>query len=141
MQINFNGLCLSCKKINYLLNMKQLARYAVTGVLSNLSGYFGYLLLTLFTVGPKLAMTIVYILGAFVGFFGNFHWTFGYVGRFLPVLVKYIFVHIIGYTLNFLILFIFVDKMAYPHQIVQAFAIFVVALFLFFILKKIVFNK
>ena len=48
--------------------MNQLISYAIIGVVSNVSGYLIYLLLTFFLVGPKMAMTAVYLTGAIVGF-------------------------------------------------------------------------
>ena len=114
-------------------------RYAVVGIISNLSGYFAYLLLTLISVGPKLAMTLVYVTGASVGYFGNRQWTFAHQGEFFSTLIKYGLAHCCGYLLNFIILYVFVDRMSYPHQVVQAVAIIVVAAFLFILLKYVVF--
>ncbi len=119
--------------------MKQLARYAVVGVASNLAGYLAYLLLTWLYVGPKLAMSLVYVTGASVGYFGNRQWTFAHNGKVTSTLLKYGLAHSCGYALNFVILHIFVDRMFFPHQAVQAAAIFVVAGLLFVMFKKFVF--
>ena len=120
--------------------MNQLISYAIIGVVSNISGYLIYLLLTFFFVGPKMAMTAVYLTSAIIGFLGNQRWTFSHNGRVLPTIVKYVLAQSLGYSINFVILFIFVDRMSYPHQLVQAIAIGVVAIFLFLFLKKIVFS-
>jgi putative flippase GtrA len=120
--------------------MRQLARYAVVGVASNLAGYLAYLLLTWLNVGPKLAMSLVYITGASVGYFGNRQWTFAHKGKVTSTLLKYGLAHCSGYALNFLLLYIFVDKMFFPHQAVQAVAIFIVAGLLFVMFKKSVFS-
>jgi putative flippase GtrA len=119
--------------------MGQFTRYAIVGVGSNLAGYLIYLLLTYFYVGPKFAMTIVYLTGALVSFIGNRQWTFTYRGAIFPTLIKYVLAHACGYSLNFVILYVFVDEFLYPHQAVQAVAIGIVAVFLFLMLKKIVF--
>jgi putative flippase GtrA len=119
--------------------MKQLTRYAIIGIASNLTGYVAYLLLTFLYVGPKLAMTLVYVIGALVGFYGNHRWTFAHKGCFITALMKYALTHVFGYSLNFVILYTFVDQMLYPHQVVQAVAIGIVAGFLFLMLKKVVF--
>lgn len=119
--------------------MKQLARYAAVGVASNLAGYLAYLLLTWFNVGPKLAMSLVYVTGASVGYLGNRQWTFTHNGKITSTLPKYGLAHCCGYALNFFILHIFVDKMLYPHQAVQAVAIFLVAGLLFIMFKTFVF--
>jgi len=120
--------------------MKQLTRYAVIGIASNLAGYLAYLLLTFLDVGPKLAMTTVYLTGAIFGFLGNRQWTFAHEGRVVPTMLKYALAHSAGYSLNYSILYLFVDRMLYPHQAVQAVAIGVVAGFLYLLLKKIVFT-
>lgn len=119
--------------------MKQLARYAAVGVVSNLVGYFAYLLLTWLYVGPKVAMTLVYITGASVGYLGNRQWTFSHTGKIVSTVLRYGLAHFFGYALNFIILYAFVDKLFFPHQLVQAVAIFVVAGCLFFLFKKFVF--
>ncbi len=121
--------------------MGQFTRYVIVGVASNLAGYLVYLMLTFFYVGPKLAMTIVYLVGALVSFIGNHRWTFAYKGTLFSPLIKYVAAHTCGYTLNFCILYIFVDRFLYPHQAVQAVAIGIVAVFLFLIFKKIVFVE
>jgi uncharacterized membrane protein (GlpM family) len=48
-------------------------------------------------------------------------------------------VHASGYLCNLAILRVFVDRLGYPHQIVQAVAIFVVAAYLFLAFKMFVF--
>lgn len=80
--------------------MRQLARYAVVGVASNLAGYLAYLLLTWLYVGPKLAMRLVYLTGASAGYFGNRQWTFAHNGTAASTLLKYGLAHGCGYVLN-----------------------------------------
>jgi putative flippase GtrA len=118
----------------------QLIRYAIIGLASNIAGYAAYLLLTFFLIGPKFAMTLVYLTGASIGYIGNRRWTFMHKGRLLPALIKYSLAHVFGYALNFFILYVFVDRMTYPHQLVQLVAIFVVASMLFVISRKYVFS-
>jgi putative flippase GtrA len=120
-------------------DLKQLKRYALVGLLSNLAGYIAYLILTSLNLNPKLSMTLVYLTGATIGFLGNKNWTFSHRGGAIPVAVKYLVAHTFGYLVNFLILYFFVDKLMYPHQVVQAVAIVVVAIYLFVILKRVVF--
>ena len=121
--------------------MKQYTRYVIVGIASNLTGYFIYLLLTYFYFGPKFAMTIVYLAGSLVSFIGNSQWTFNYRGAIFTPIIKYVLVHALGFSFNYIILYLFVDKFSYPHQYVQAVAIGVVAVFLFLMLKKIVFAN
>lgn len=130
-------------RVNWLTSksssIHQMIRYAIIGIASNLVGYVAYLLLTFFLVGPKIAMTLVYLAGASVGYFGNRQWTFTHKGRMLPTLIRYSLAHVFGYTINFVLLYVFVDRMLYPHQAVQLVAILVVAGILFFVFKKFVF--
>lgn len=121
--------------------MKQLVTYAQVGGMSNLAGYFVYILPTWASLDPKLAMTIVYLTGAEVGYLGNKRWTFHARQTDLSNLAKYALAHAAGYSLNFGILYLFVDRLGYEHQLVQAFAILVVALFLFAVFKTIVFTS
>ncbi len=122
-------------------SMRQLLRYGLVGVVSNLTIYFVYLLITYLGVEPKKAMTLVYVVGTFIGFVGNRKWTFAHRGAPTLTVVRYAIAHLLGYLLNFTILFTFVDRLGYAHQVVQAVAIVVVAGFLFVIFKYYVFPK
>lgn len=117
----------------------QLFRYAVTGLLTNSAGYLVYFLITLWGMGPKASITLLYCFGIALGYFGNRLWTFKDQGKVSRSLVKYVFAHLVGYAINFFILSLFVDKWGYPHQWVQGAAILIVAVFSFFMLKFFVF--
>jgi putative flippase GtrA len=122
-------------------SVRQLIRYGLVGVVSNLAIYFVYLLITYLGVEPKTAMTLVYIIGASIGFIGNRKWTFAHRGDSSSAALRYVLAHLLGYLLNFLILFTFVDRLGYAHQWVQAVAIIVVAGFLFIVFKYFIFAK
>lgn len=121
--------------------MKHLLRYGLVGMVSNLTIYFVYLLVTYLGLEPKIAMTLVYVIGAIIGFVGNRKWTFAHHGDATSAALRYVLAHIFGYLLNFLILFTFVDRLGYVHQFVQAMAIIIVAGFLFIIFKHFVFHE
>lgn len=121
--------------------MRQLIRYGVVGMASNLTAYFVYLLITYYGVEPKIAMTLVYVIGATIGFIGNRKWTFAHRGNSTSAVLRYVLAHLLGYLLNFLILFTFVDCLGYAHQWVQAVAIIIVAVFLFIVFKYFVFRE
>lgn len=121
--------------------MLQLIRYGVVGVVSILTIYSVYLLITYLGVEPKTAMTLVYIIGASIGFFGNRKWTFAHQGNAASAVLRYVLAHLLGYLLNFIILFTFVDHFGYAHQWVQAAAIIIVACFLFIVFKYFVFYE
>ncbi|PLQ01535.1 GtrA family protein [Cupriavidus pauculus] len=122
------------------LPLGQILRYGIVGVISNLTGYLVYLAVTYLGVEPKLAMTVLYAAGATVGFFGNRKWAFRHEGSFWRAASRYAIAHLCGYSLNFCLLYVFVDRLGYPHQLIQAIAIFVVAGFLFLVFKFFVFR-
>lgn len=123
----------------YKSAVTQLFRYAFVGIASNLAGYLAYLFITYLGVSPKIAMSVLYVVGAGIGFWGNRKLTFAYEGSVLGAGVRYFIAHFFGYLINLTILFVMVDKLGYVHQLVQGAAIFVVAAFLFITFKFFVF--
>ena len=121
--------------------MRQLIRYGIVGVLSNAIGYSLYLAITSLGVGPKYTMTGLYFVGATIGFLGNRKWAFSYKGKLAANVVRYSVTHVLAYTINLLLLILLVDKMGFPHQKVQAFAIVIVAGFLFVMFRLFVFSQ
>ncbi|MGO4153369.1 GtrA family protein [Cupriavidus sp. YAF13] len=118
-----------------------LFRYVLVGLLSNAAGYGIYILVTWLGVKPMLAMSLLYSIGAMLGFFGNRQWAFAHDGKALHSLVRYWATHLIGYGLNFSMLYFFVNRLGYSHQLVQAIAVFVVAGFLFLMFNFFVFPQ
>jgi putative flippase GtrA len=122
-------------------SLRQLVRYGLVGIAINLLGYLLYLLLTFSGVTPKLAMSLLYFIGAFAGFWGNRRLTFMHQGSLIASGTRYLLAHGLGYLINLAILVTFVDWLGYPHQWVQAIAIFVVAGYLFIAFKIFVFAN
>ncbi|WP_051258664.1 GtrA family protein [Chitinibacter tainanensis] len=127
----------------YIMSSKKTLRqffiYALIGVLTNVLGYAIYLILTYFWGAPKLTMTALYFAGASIGFIANRRFTFRHDGRIGVTGIRYLLAQVAGYLLNLVLLLLFVDWFDFPHQIVQAIAIVVVAIFLFFVLRVFVF--
>jgi len=119
----------------------QAIRYGVVGVLNNLFGYLIYLLITYLWLDPKVAISILYPVGALTAYFGHSKYAFSYQGRNAIALMRYGFAHFVGYSTNLLMLFILSDMLQFPHQAVQALAILVVAGILFIMFKYFVFPK
>ncbi|WP_297185867.1 GtrA family protein [uncultured Porticoccus sp.] len=119
--------------------VRQLFSYALIGMLSNVAGYSVYLVLTYLGTTPKLTMTVLYAVGAFVGFFGNRKFTFRHRGHLATAGIRYLLAHMLGYLLNLSLLIVFVDRFGYAHQLVQACAIAIVAVFLFITFRVFVF--
>lgn len=124
-----------------LKSARQLIRYGLVGIATNLLGYLIYLLITYLGVEPKILITFMYPIGAAIGFFGHRQWAFAHKGAVLKSGFRYSIAHFFGYLINLLILLIFVDRLGYPHQWVQAVAIFVVAGYLFVLFKYFVFPS
>ena len=120
-------------------SITQLVRYALVGVLSNVAGYLVYLAFTYLGGTPKATMTLLYGVGATIGFFGNRSLAFKHQGSIMGAGVRYAMAHCVGYLLNLGILMVFVDRLGFAHQWVQAVAIVVVAAFLFVAFKLFVF--
>ena len=117
----------------------QLIRYGVIGVFNNLIGYLVYLLVTFFWLEPKTTISILYPIAALMAYFGHMKYSFSYQGKHVGSLLRYTLAHFMGYTINFLMLLVLYERFQLPHQIVQAIAIPILALFLFFMMKYFVF--
>ena len=129
-----------CKILDHRETAKQLLRFAIIGLTTNIIGYCFYLLMTSWIgIGPKTTVSILYPLAALLGFIGNRQWTFSHQGNLLGSSLRYLVAHTLGYSLNILLLVFFVDQLHLPHQLVQAAAIVVVALFLFVMFRIFVF--
>ncbi|MHC8343377.1 GtrA family protein [Pseudomonas sp. RT6P73] len=130
---------LHMKHLTRRKSLRQIFSYMLIGALTNLAGYGLYILLTYFGNTPKITMSILYSAGAIIGFFANRRFTFGHDGHIGSAGVRYLLAQLFGYFLNFVLLVIFVDWVGFAHQIVQAIAIVVVAIFLFIVSRAFVF--
>lgn len=117
----------------------QVARYGVVGAINNLAGYLIYLGVTWLGLEPKLAVTLMYPIGALAGYFGHARYAFAYRGGHASGILRYVGAHLVGYTANIALLYVFFDRLGYPHQAVQVVAIFVVAGLLFVLFRYVVF--
>lgn len=116
-------------------------RYGLVGIASNLSGYALFSFITYWGMRPKIAMTLLYVVGATIGFLGTRQWAFAHKGALLGSGARYFVAHVLGYLINLFMLFIFVDRLGYSHRWVQAGAVIVVAGFLFVVFKYLVFTE
>ena len=118
---------------------RQLLRYTIVGLGSNLLLFIAYLFLTSLGVGPKLAMTFVYAAGIIATYLLHGIWSFGASPWRAAALARYVFIYGVGYLLNFGLLWLLVDRAGWPHREVQGGAILLVAVFLFLLNKYWVF--
>jgi putative flippase GtrA len=120
---------------------RQLLRYIMVGVGSNVILYLAYLLLTGLGLGHKTAMTLSYGVGILQTFLLNRSWTFGHQGHIRSAFIRYIVIYLLGYLVNFSGLYIFVDVFGFAHQLIQGVMIIIVAVLLFVLLRLWVFDK
>ena len=113
----------------------QLSRYAVVGLASNAFCYLLYLTFTYVGMGHKTAMTLFYSIGVIQSFYFNRGWSFSHTGNTSSSFVRYVAAYVLGYLLNLGILALGVDLLNYPHQLIQAAAIVIVAMALFILHK------
>lgn len=125
----------------FTATLGQVIRYGVVGVLNNSLGYLIYLLMTWVWLDPKLAVTLMYPIGAVTAYFGHAKYSFAYSGNTSHGIFRYAIAHLIGYGANIGMLYVFSDRLLYPHQLVQAVAIVVVAGILFLLFRYFVFPN
>lgn len=121
--------------------MITLVRYAAVGLALNGAGYTLYLLATWLGAGHKTTMSVLYAAALAAGYVGHRRFAFGYRGAVGGSLARFMLAHLGGYALNLLMLAWLADRRGYPHQWVQAAAIFVVAGFLFLAFRYFVFAE
>ncbi len=121
--------------------VSQLVRYGFIGATTNLLGYLIYLVLTWRWLDPKATVTLIYPIGVLLGYYGHARYTFQATTSGGKTIRRYLIAYGVGYTLNLAMLALFSDFFGYPHQFVQAVAIFVVAGVLFLLLRYFVFRR
>lgn len=118
----------------------QFIRYATVGLVSNAVGYLLYLAITSAGMEHKMAMTLLYVVGVTQTFFFNKRWSFRHGGIHGPAFARYCIAYGLGYVINLLALIMFVDRMGYPHEIVQGVMVLSLAVMLFLLQKFWVFR-
>lgn len=109
----------------------QLRRFATVGVFSNFLLYVAYLGLTTLGMAPILVMSLLYAVGVGMTYIINNRWSFSMPRLCAGSFARYMCAHGLGYGCNLGLLWLFVDHLHWPHQVVQAIAIIIVALLLF----------
>ncbi|MDD2988983.1 MAG: GtrA family protein [Zoogloea sp.] len=119
----------------------QMLRYGVVGLTSNALLYLAYLALTSMGVEPKLAMSLLYALGVIQTFYFNKAWSFRHGGTHGPAFIRYCISYGLGYLFNLAALYVLVDHLGHPHQIIQGALIICTAVLLFLLQKLWVFRS
>jgi putative flippase GtrA len=123
-----------------LLVQRQLIRYVLVGLASNLLCYLVYLGLTRLGMNPKLAMTVLYGVGVVQTFMFNKRWTFEHSGAQRSTFYRYCGAYGLGYLFNLAVLYVLVDRHGYPHQLIQGAMVLLLAMMLFLAQKFWVFR-
>jgi len=119
---------------------RELFRYVIVGLGSNLVLFIVYLVITSAGVGHKTAMSLLYVFGVLITFLFNRNWTFGHMGGISTAFSRYATAYATGYLINLSALYLLVDRFGLPHQLVQGILIFFVAVVIFLIQKQWVFQ-
>jgi putative flippase GtrA len=128
-------------KGTFTATLGQVGRYGVVGMLNNLLGYLIYLLVTWLWLDPKVAVTLMYPIGAATAYFGHAKYSFACSAHTAHGIARYAIAHLIGYGANIGMLYLFSDRLKYPHQLVQALAIVIVAGILYLLFRYFVFPN
>lgn len=117
----------------------QFVRFCIAGAALNAFLYLGYLVLTGLGLTPTTAMTALYTVGVGCSFWLHQGWTFREMAARRGAYLRFGLVYLIGYGLNYGGLRLFVGALGYPHRIVQAVMVVVVAASVFALLRAVVF--
>lgn len=113
----------------------------MVGIASNAIGYGLYLLLTWLGVPYMVVTTVLYIIGTILGYIGNKQFTFADTQQIHKTVFWFILAYLGGYIILYAILYVFVERMHVFHAYVQLAAIGVVAVYLFFMMRFVVFKE
>lgn len=120
---------------------RQFTTYLIVGLLTNLSGYVAYLVITYWGMRPELAVTLIYAICAAAAFVGNRKFTFQHDGKLTRAGYRYALAQLAGYLFNLALIELFSNRLGIAHQLVQAGSIPIIAVFLFLASKFYVFNE
>ena len=112
-------------------NLAQILRYGIVGLASNALGYVLYIGFTALGIAPKLAMSLLYMVGVLQTFVFNKSWTFRYAGQGSSAFRRHVLLYAVGYGVQLLLMAIAVDTMRWPHQWVMAGLVLLMAIFFF----------
>src|SRR5437879_6517582 len=113
----------------------EILRFGVVGLGSNVLLYLLYLATTAVGVEPKVAMSLLYLVGVLQTFVLNKRWTFQHEGHVRRTAARYWVAYASLYVANIVLLIIFVDVAGFDHRVVQGVLIAVFGLILFALQK------
>ena len=114
---------------------RQLVSFGAVGIASNAALYALYLVVTAFGVGPKTAMTAVFLIGVLSTYALNRRWTFRHHGAVSASATRYAGAYLLAYVANAAALALLVDVAGLPHEAVML-GLIVATAALSFVLQK-----
>jgi len=118
----------------------EILRFGAVGLGSNALLYLLYLAATAVGIEPKVAMSLLYVVGVLQTFVLNKQWTFRHEGHVRRTAIRYWVAYAALYLANVVLLIVFVDMAGLDHRIVQGVLILVFGLVLFALQKYWVFR-
>ena len=118
----------------------EILRFGAVGLASNALLYLLYLAATAVGVEPKVAVSLIYLVGVLQTFVLNKRWTFQHEGHVRRTAARYWVAYAFSYAANMVLLIIFVDMAGFDHRVVQGVLIAVIGLVLFALQKYWVFG-
>lgn len=116
-------------------DLLQLARYYLVGALINAGGYAAFLVLLHEEIEPKIAASILYVIGALISFWLNRKLVFDSTVQIHTSLIRLFAMLLAGYVLNILMLYIFVDLYNAPAWLIQIASVILVSVFFYLVNK------
>src|SRR5439155_8528095 len=118
----------------------EILRFGAVGLASNALLYLLYLAATAVGIEPKIAVTLIYLVGVLQTFMLNKRWTFQHEGHVRRTAARYWVAYVFSYAGNMVLVFIFVDMAGFDHRVVQGILVAVIGLALFALQKYWVFG-
>ena len=116
-------------------------RFVAIGIKSNLLYYVIYAALSVVSIGPKTAVTIVFFVGVVYTFWFNKMFVFRRAGPAYAQMVRYLAVYFGAWLLNLVLLDILLTNFHVNRFIAQGILIVPFAIAIFLALKYAVFNQ
>ena len=131
-----NGLFLLKHSIK---NFRELFKYGITGIILNLSGYLTYIILTSYGIDPKLTVILIAPIFIFFTFIIQKNYIFYSKKKSFLIAINYLVLCVIGNLINIFFLYVFVDLLSFPHQIIQFLSMIIIGLMFYLCLKYYIF--
>lgn len=127
--------------MKHLLKDSSIRKFILVGLVYNIIGYLFYLVTTFLGAKPQYAAIFLFCINLTMGYFGHRKVSFTSDNSIVKSSILYILTYIVALGINLGLLTLFVDHLGFPHQLVQATCIVIIACFSFVSLKYLVFKK